>query len=805
MKNIDKIICTHCGDECIETIIQEGDNYFCCTGCQFVFGLLAQNNLSEYYEQIKLEGVKGSKFEIDEFSYLDNVQVNEQILNYKIENKSSVRLFTPQIYCSACLYLLENLFKLDNGIIESRVNFLEKEVTIIFDNTKTSLRKIVELLTALGYRPQLNLANLDKPKKKNYNKYLYLKLGVAGFAFGNMMLMALPEYFSGGNMQTDIKHFMWYLSLFFGLVSIYPAMEYFKSAYYAIKVKQINIDIPISIGIIALIVRSFVDILYLSGSGFVDSLTGLLFFLLLGRVFQQKTYHSLSFDRNYKSYFPLSVIKKNTTSQEYISVKDIKIGDVLIIRNNEIIPTDVKLVSEKAFIDYSFVTGESKPVEVLTGERIYSGGKQLQSGIEVEVIKEFHQSYLTELWNNQSFHKDNDSYISKLANQSAKYFTVVVLAISLISFAYWFTIDSKMAWNVFTAILIVACPCALALTHPFTYGTAMRVFGNNNLFIKNDKIVEYMHHVKKIIFDKTGTLTQLNSAQLVFSDSEIDNKTKKLIKSTVANSTHPISRIIFDSIDINDIFEVNSYQEIPGKGITAFVDGKYIKVGSSQWVNSILATSKIKENDSTIVRAESKVYVSIDDEVIGYYILNSKFRNKLKDIFDFLKNKAEVVILSGDNESEKEELQNIVGSDVEMRFNQMPDDKYKYILELQKSGSMVMMIGDGLNDAGALRQSDVGIAITESSANFTPGSDAILLAEDMEKLPKFFKLSAFAVRTVYYSLIISLLYNTIGIIFAVQGLLTPLIAAILMPVSSVTVVLFTVLRIKIYSMKLKLR
>ncbi len=802
--NKEKIICTHCGDECIETIIQEGENFFCCTGCQFVYGLLQQNDLGEYYEQIKLEGVKGKKFEVDEFSFLDNEKVSQEILSYKIGNKSSVRLFTPQIYCSACLYLLENLFKLDNGITESRVNFLEKEVTIVFDNTRTTLRRIVELLTALGYKPQLNLANLDKPKKKNYNKYLYLKLGVAGFAFGNMMLMALPEYLSGGKMEQDIQHFMWYLSLFFGLVSIYPATEYFKSAYYAIKVKQINIDIPISLGIIALIVRSFIDILYLEGSGYIDSLAGLMFFLLLGKVFQQKTYHSISFDRNFKSYFPLSVIKKNQGAQEYISVKDIKIGDVLLIRNNEIIPTDVKLLTEKAFIDYGFVTGESKPVEVLAGDRIFSGGKQLESAIEVEVVKEFHQSYLTELWNNQSFHKDKESYISKLANNSAKYFTAVVLTIALLSFGYWLTIDTKIAWNVFTAVLIVACPCALALTHPFTYGTAMRVFGKNSFFIKNDKIVEYMHHTKKIIFDKTGTLTQLNAAELNFSEL-IDDYTKKLIKSTVSNSTHPVSRLIFDGIQTEDLFEVGSYQEIPGKGISAMIDGKFIKVGNLKWVKSIIGTDNTNKEKGANVKAESKVYVSIDDNVIGFFILNSRFRNNLKSLFDFLKSKAEIVILSGDNESEKEELSKIVGNDVDMHFNQMPDDKYKYIINLQKQGHSVMMIGDGLNDAGALRQSDVGIAITESSANFTPGSDGILLAEELENLPKFFKLSAYAVRTVYYSLIISLLYNTIGLFFAVQGLLTPLIAAILMPVSSVTVVLFTVLRIKLYSIKIKLK
>ncbi|GAB1371304.1 hypothetical protein MASR1M45_13660 [Candidatus Kapaibacterium sp.] len=302
-KENDTLSCYHCGDECPDDAVRIEDKYFCCNGCKTVYQLLSDVNLGSTFEETRAAGIKASKFKEKEFEFLDDEKIINKIIHFSINERAKVTLYLPQIYCSACLYLVENLNKLDKGIIDSKVNFLKKEATILYNDKQTSLRKIVELLTAIGYRPQLNYADIEKPKSVNYNKNLYLKIGIAGFAFGNVMLMAFPEYLSGGNLEPDIKEFMGYITMLLSLPVMYAASDYFKSAYTSLKVGHVNIDVPLSLGILVLFVRSIVDIWFGFGSGFVDSLTGLVFFLLVGKIFQQKTYHNLSFSRDYKSYF----------------------------------------------------------------------------------------------------------------------------------------------------------------------------------------------------------------------------------------------------------------------------------------------------------------------------------------------------------------------------------------------------------------------------------------------------------------------------------------------------------------------
>lgn len=795
-----KLICYHCGDECPDDTVRIDEKYFCCNGCKTVHELLADVELGEVFEETRVAGIKSSKYKEKEFEFLDDRKIIDKIIHFSIEGRAKVTLYLPQVYCSACLYLVENLNKLDKGIIDSKVNFLKKEATILFDENLTTLRKIVELLTAIGYRPQLNYADIEKPKQAGYNKKLYLKLGLAGFAFGNVMLMALPEYLSGGNLEPDIKQFMGYLTMLLSIPAMYASTDYFKSAITSLKVGHINIDFPLSLGILVLFLRSIFDIALGYGSGFVDSLSGLVFFLLIGKIFQQKTYHNLSFSRDYKSYFPLSVVRLHGDAEEYAAISEVNVGDRLLIRNNEIIPADSILLSGNGMIDYSFVTGESNPVQVNSGDKIFAGGKQAGNSITVETIKPFNQSYLTELWNSDAFKKFDESYISNISNRAAKYFTLVIFIVAAGTLAYWLPIDFGTAMDAVTTVLIIACPCAIALSMPFTYGTAMRILGKNKFYLKNDKIVEYLSNLKTVVFDKTGTITELNSNTPEFEGGTLSNDELNAIKSITRNSTHPISRMIFDSID-SKYSEIKDFEEVAGKGIEAIINGKTYKLGSAKWVDAMGMSIK----SSSKFSPESRVYLSIDGNVKGAFIIKSRMRTGIEQIVSEIKSDHKIIILSGDNPTEKASLEAALGTDIDMHFNRLPQDKLDFIKDLQAKGEKVMMIGDGLNDAGALRQSDVGIAVTDNTSNFTPGSDAILVADSMNLLNKFIMLSRKSVNTIYWSYVISVLYHGIGFYFATQALLSPLIAAILMPVSSVSVVLLTVSKVTLHSKKLGLK
>jgi P-type Cu+ transporter len=313
------------------------------------------------------------------------------------------------------------------------------------------------------------------------------------------------------------------------------------------------------------------------------------------------------------------------------------------------------------------------------------------------------------------------------------------------------------------------------------------------LFLKNDKVVESISKINCVVFDKTGTLTDVEKGELVFTGKELSYEEKKLIKSAVRNSTHPYSKSVFKFLGTEDFYECDYFKETTGKGIEASIKGNLVKIGNSKWFFS--------GNDE---KNETSVYASINGEISASFEIKSKYREGIFELIEKISQENKIVILSGDNESEQALLEEKIPKNAEFYFRQLPIDKLNFIEKLQNNGDKVLMIGDGLNDAGALAQSDVGIALTDNTANFTPGSDAILSSENILLLPKFLKLAKKSLSTVYLSFILSIFYNLVGFSFAVTGYLSPVLAAILMPLSSINVVLFTVLTVSYKAKRMKL-
>ncbi|MFA6457589.1 MAG: heavy metal translocating P-type ATPase metal-binding domain-containing protein, partial [Bacteroidota bacterium] len=520
-------LCFHCGDTIRgERIEHEGKN-FCCSGCKVVYEILQQNDLCTYYSIQQSPGNSPATIEISRFAFLDDETIQKQLLDFSDGKISRVTFSLPTVHCSSCIWLLEQLYKLDAGIVESRVEYLKKKVSIKFLPAKTSLKNIVILLTSIGYEPELQLDAAEKKMESEITRSLYYKIGVAGFCFGNAMLFSFPEYLGVDATEEILKTIFSYLNLLLGVpVFFYCSKDYFASAIGGLKKKIINIDVPIALGILLLFGRSAYEILTQTGPGFIDSMCGLLFFLLLGRIFQSKTYDRLNFERNYKSYFPLSVTTKRNGIETTVPIASLKRGNRIVIRHGEIIPADALLLQGNAAIDYSFVTGEATPVEKVLGEIIYAGGKQVGGVIELEVTKEVSQSYLTQLWNNFNHSLREQGQLSELSNSVSKYFTIIVLGVSLAVLAYWLSRDVTTAINAFTGILIVACPCALAISIPFTLGTTLRIFGKNDFYLKNTAVIELLSRIDTIVFDKTGTITHAKRSSVDYvgtalSDEEI--------------------------------------------------------------------------------------------------------------------------------------------------------------------------------------------------------------------------------------------------------------------------------------------
>ncbi len=786
--------CFHCGLDTSSSEIIYDEKPFCCNGCKTVYEIFSENDLSCYYDLQNAPGATPKEIE-GKYNFLDNAKIVESLLEFNDDNIQIVTLYIPHIHCSSCIWILENLNKLHPSVSASIVNFGKKTVRVTYNAEHFSLKALVKLLSSIGYEPFISLDDYSIGKK-NIDRSLIYKLGIAGFAFGNIMFLSFPEYFqvNGFWIEQYAPVFRWLMFAFSLPVVFYCAQDYFISAFKGLTSKLLNIDVPIALGVTVLFLRSTAEIVFDIGTGFFDSLSGLVFFLLLGKFFQQKTYNFLSFERDYKSYFPIGITKITSDGQEMaVQVYDIEKGDRLLIRNEELIPVDCILIKGNARIDYSFVTGEADAVSKQSGDKLFAGGKQLDSSIEVDVLKTVEQSYLTQLWSNDVFNKKKEDSFTNLTNSISKQFTVAVLSIAIIATSYWLIIDDSKALNVFTAVLIIACPCAIALAAPFTFGNLLRIFGKLKFYAKNASVIEQLAAIDTIIFDKTGTITANKETSIAYEGSALSEAEEILLKSSLRNSNHPLSRSLYALLEDNNILTLDDYEEHIGKGITAKHNANSIKIGSAPFVGYA--------SESTTLN--TAVHVSTNNQYKGKFTFYNKYRKGLSKLFNKLKKEYDLVILSGDNAGEKENLTKLLPAKTKLFFNQKPEDKLEYIKHHQDSGAKVLMIGDGLNDAGALAQSNVGIAISEDVNVFSPACDAILDATKFNALPGFIKASKQAITIIKWSFALSFIYNSIGLYFAITGQLAPVIAAILMPLSSISIVVFTTVCTNVLGRKLK--
>lgn len=716
----------------------------------------------------------------EKFAYLDDHEIEKKLLIYEDDEQRHLVLYIPAIHCSSCLYLLEHMNKIEKGVIKTEVNFPKKELKIVYDPRETSLRSIAETLTSIGYEPYLSLNDL-KGEKPKIDKRLIYKLGIAGFCFGNIMLIAFAEYLGLQETEKNLQLVFRWVSLILSLpVVFYSATVFYETAWGGLKNKFVNIDAPIVLAILVTFFRSIYEVLADVGSGYFDSLSGIVFFMLIGRILQEKTHQKLAFDRDYSSYFPIAVSILEKLGIVYKQLPDIKVGDVMLIHNEELIPADGLLTKGKAWIDYSFVTGESNPVTREIGEMVYAGGKQLGGNIELLTVKEVSQSYLTELWDNEKNRKSKIEEEHPFVDAISRYFSIILFSIAITTGLYRYFNDLTV-WQPVTAILIIACPCALLLSNTFTNGHILRILSKNGFFLKNAGIIEDVAKINYIVFDKTGTLTSNQFREVTYEGEPLSEELQRMVYSLASQSTHPLSRAIVEQPGIQTGIRVLGFKEHPGLGIEGFCNDTLISLGSPRFIRNAM----VKPSDAP------QVHLAIENKYYGVFTINNHLREGITNAVNSLKSNYGLSVISGDNNNEETRIRKVFGYDIPLFFNQKPHDKVKQIQHLQANGKKVMMIGDGLNDSSALLRSTVGVALTESTNNFTPASDAILDATFFHKLPQLIKLCKANKTIIMTSFVMSIMYNLVGLYFAVTGQLSPLVAAILMPLSSISIMILT--------------
>ncbi len=729
------------------------------------------------------------KFKSDKWDYLDEHAVAEKLISFQNNKQVHISFILPNMHCASCIWLLEHLGRINKAVIHSKVDFEKKEIALVYNPALAKLSEIAAVLDYIGYPPAISYAVKNEDELKVHRKTTILRLGIAGFCFSNIMMLSFPDYLSvDGIDEKLLLNAFNYISIILSIpVVFFSATPFFIQAWKGLRQKTLNIDAPIAFAILITYSRSLYEIATSSGTGYLDSMSGIVFFMLLGRWFQDKTQERLSFERDYKSFFPISALVMNNNQKKYTLIDEIKTDDLLLIRNQELIPADGILQKGKGWIDYSFVTGEKDPVEVTEGEQLFAGGKQIGTNIEMQVTKPIASSHLTRLWNNDVFHNKKNkstSFIHPLSN----YFSTVLFSIALVTAIYWEINDPSITWKAVTAILIVACPCSLLITATFTFGNLMHIFSKKGLYLKNANVIERLAKANTIVFDKTGTLSSSTNSKINYTGKELSAIEMEALKAIAMQSSHPLSKALaewneWESID--KLPTITNFIEITGKGIEATCNEKNIKIGKADFVTQQWFSTAFNNSGSTI-------HLSIDGLYKGKFILQQQYRT---GVFAMLEKVSLLVgkvhLLSGDNNGEEKWLKTSVPVNTTLNFNNSPEDKLNYIEQLQAKSKSVIMIGDGLNDAGALQQSDIGLAVADNSNYFTPACDGILDGKSVAQLDKLIKLARSGKKVIAAGFTLSILYNIVGISYAAQGALSPMIAAILMPASTISIIVLT--------------
>ncbi len=748
---------------------------FCCKGCRQVYLLLHQSQLGNYYTIERQPGLPRGEKSKASFDFLDEEDVTRRMCTELSGDRRLVVLRLPGIHCSSCVWLLEHLYRLEPAVERCTVNFLRKEAELVYDHKALPLSRLAQLLHDIGYEADFRMQDLGDKKISSHRHRDWIHLGITAFCFGNVMLLSFPEYVTE-DLPIQFSLFFSYAASLLSFPPLFIACQrWFKTSLVGLSKKMINMDVPISLGMLTLFARSAYESWYLGNPGYWDSLCAFIFFLLLGRSFQEKTFDSIHFDRDYRAYFPMSVLLKNQDGQwTSTAVHNLKGGEEIELHHGDVLAADSILLDFSATFDNSFLTGESLPLEAVPGQELPAGSRLASPKACLRVLRPTQEGSLARAWARSS-NRDRMSKSDVITSRISPVFTLAIVSTAIVTLLTWVVIgQTGTGILALSSVLIVACPCALALAAPLVHGSSLRLLSRRGIHVRDGASLERMAEIDTIIFDKTGTLTtglvQLNP---IFS--QISSEQQDMIHSVCRLSSHPVAKALALQV-IGAEVSVNRFQEQVGLGIEAQCADSLIRIGSAAYLDL-----------QKMIQLDASVGISINGELIAAYHRRNEFRPEWLKTLQSMPAGLDFHLLSGDRDWEQDLLLRFFKSD-QIHFNQSPEAKQLYLEKLQNDHKKVCMIGDGLNDAAALQSAYMGIAIHNEQAHFSPACDLIIPGADFADLPFLFKSASMLTHLIWFGFAISIMYNLIGVVIAASALLSPLYAAILMPLSSLTIV-----------------
>lgn len=781
--------------------IEGKEQAMCCPGCQAVAKAIVDGGLTSFYtyRTDTSPTARAAVPEVlQELTLYDKPELQKTFVSTDEQNLKQASLILEGIVCAACVWLNERHINALPGVVEFGVNYSTHRARVRWDDTQIKLSDILQAIASIGYLAHPFDAGRQEAVYKKERSNALKRLAVAGLGAVQVMMLAVALYagdYSG--MDSGLENFMRWVSLFIATpVVFYSARSFFSSAWRDLKVRQLGMDVPVSLAIGLAYAASCWATVSRSGEIYFDSVTMFTFFLLAGRFLEmgarQKAGQAAE---ELVKLLPAMATRLTDDGDETVAVTELACGDKVRVKPGDSIPADSVIVEGRSSIDESLLTGESHPVAKTISENVIGGTVNIESPLVIEVQKVGEDTVLASIQRLLDRAQLEKPSIAKTADRVAAYFVGFLLVLVGLVSMWWWQHDPDQAFWIAISLLVVTCPCALSLATPAAMTAATGSLTRLGVLTTRGHALETLAKVTHVVLDKTGTLTEgrlaLESAKVI---SELDKQQSLNIAAALElGSEHPVAKVFLQNAVRESIPVAEEIEAISGQGVTGIINGSRYYLGCAAYIESSIKTATDTWLDSTVLNDTPKhateIFLASEDKLLAVFFLSDILRAQAADSVRDLKALGKKVwLVSGDNEAAVSYIAQQVGIDT-TRHSMKPEDKLAVIHELQQQGEIVAMIGDGVNDAPVLAAAQVSIAMGGGTQLAQASADMVLLSEHLPHLVDAIKMAQRSVNIVRQNLAWALIYNIIALPLASMGFIAPWMAAIGMSASSLVVVL----------------
>ncbi len=796
--------CFHCGlplppNEEFTAALGGETRHFCCIGCRAVCSAIYDAGLEGFYQRTPEGTLLAPPPEPPkDVALYDLDEVQEEFITQSGDDRE-INLLVEGIHCAACVWLIERTLGRLPGVVAANVNLAGRRLLVRWDNSRLKLSDIIRRLGDIGYAAVPFDPEAAEGSIKRQNRAFLFRIAFAGFAMMNLLWISIALY-TGANKGEFRDMFHWLGFVLATPTLLYSGWPFFRGAWTGLRRLHLTMDLPIALGAsITYLYSTYVTIVKPPlGEVYYDTVVNFIFVILIGRHLESMSKRrAVAATQRLLDLQPRGATVLREGAEQLVPIRAVKVGDRVLVKAGDKIPVDGIVIDGRSEVDEAMLSGESRAVAKGPDDKVSAGTINTLSALVIEVTATLRDTALGRIIRLVEEAQASKAPIQCTADRIVPWFVAVTLLLATITFVWWVRSDFEVALLAATSVLIITCPCAFGLATPMAIAVASGLGARHGILVKNGAVLETMSQITHFVFDKTGTLTEGRMAVEDIVSTSAITPDELLLKAAAAErySEHNVAAAIVEEARQRELNPfgptTEAFESTPGFGVAATVDGAALVLGTAAWLErrGVQSEPAFAERARQLeIQGTSCVHVGLDGRQVGLIAVSDRLRPDARTLVDALRAEGiRMTLLSGDRRLVAEAVAERLGG-MEVIAEVLPEDKDRVIAEMQRQGDQVAMIGDGVNDAPALIRANVGIAVGSGTDVSAESADIVLISNELDKIRLATLLSRRSLRTIRQNIGISFIYNIITVPLAMAAIITPLVAAISMPVSSLLVI-----------------